>query len=448
MILFLSSCNPLPTTPPTPLPTEEPLATAAPEPTATLNPAITPIVFWEPFALDRPQGLLLGEMVRQFESTYPTISVKIVPKEGYGGLHYAMLDQMAAGKEGELPTLAVAFPGMIAQYAAADVIIPLDPYLADTQMGLSDADWADFYPNLLATGQLPGLGHQIWSFPFVQNAIGLWVNESLLAQAGWNHPPATWDEFEQSCFDLWSLTGSACYPFIESVTTFDAWLNSRGGRLLDETGRRATFNEPPGVASLALLRRLMDAGLAQRPETTFGDYIAFANGQAAFTFSSTGNGSLYAEAYRAAVHKGMAPFQWRQIMIPQSDPADPATVLYGANFFIVRGEPQKEKAAWCFIRWFTERDQTAQWAATLETLPVRASALEVMTDTLEAYPFVREQVEGILPYGQPEPAIPEAFEVRDILYTAILSVTQGYTDPQSALDQAAGQVNVLLQQRP
>ncbi len=443
---LLIACNPLPTPPEPASPTAEPVATATPVPTATRNPAITYFTFWEPFALDRPQGLLLGEMVRTFESEYPTISIELVSKEGYGGLHDAMLDQIAAGPEGELPTLAVAFPGMIAHYAAAGVLAPLDPYLDDPRLGLGEEDRSDIYPNLLEMGRLPGQSYRLGSFPFVQNAIGLWVNESLLAQAGWDHPPATWDEFEQACFDLQSQNGSICYPFIESVTTFEAWLDSRGGHLLDETGRRATFNEAAGVESLALLRRLIDAGLAQPPETTFGDYVAFANGRAAFTFASTGSGDLYAQAYEAAVHRGMPPFQWRPVMIPQTDPAHPATALYGARFFIVRGDPAQEEAAWRFVRWFTARDQTARWAATLETLPVRASALEVMTDTLETYPFVREQIEGILPYGQPEPAIPEAFEVRDILYTAILSVTQSYADPQSALDQAAGQVDALLAQ--
>jgi hypothetical protein len=67
-----------------------------------------------------------------------------------------------------------------------------------------------------------------------------------------------------------------------------------------------------------------------------------------------------------------------------------------------------------------------------------------MTDTLEAYPFVRTQVEAILPYGQPEPAVVGELEVRDILYTAIISVTQGYADPQTALDQAARKANVIL----
>jgi hypothetical protein len=67
-----------------------------------------------------------------------------------------------------------------------------------------------------------------------------------------------------------------------------------------------------------------------------------------------------------------------------------------------------------------------------------------MTDTLETTPFLRSQVEEILPYARPEPPITEQMDLRDILYTAILSVTQGLADPQAALDQAARKANDIL----
>jgi ABC-type glycerol-3-phosphate transport system substrate-binding protein len=202
------------------------------------------------------------------------------------------------------------------------------------------------------------------------------------------------------------------------------------------------------VESLTLLRRLIDAGLAWRPEETYGDYVAFANGQAAFTFSSTGNSRLYADAYQVAVENGLAPFHWHQALIPQADPANPATALYGASFFIVQSDAERQRAAWRLIRWFTAPPQAARWAAELEAPPVRITALEVMTDTLAAYPFVQAQVEAILPYALPEPALPAEYEVRDLIYTAILSVTNGYADPQTALDQAARDVNALLESQP
>jgi ABC-type glycerol-3-phosphate transport system substrate-binding protein len=435
------------------LPTAELQITAEPQPTEALLPGITPLVFWEPFALDRSQGLLLGEMIHDFEAENPDIQVEIVPKSGYVGIHSAMLAELSPGETAEppsngLPDLSVAFPSMIAEYARAGVVVSLDPYMNDSEVGLTIADLSAIPPGFLDAGRLPGFGGQMMALPFAQNAVGMWVNETLLRQAGWDHPPATWDEFAQACFDVVAQTGVGCYPFVESVSTFNAWLYSRGGQQLDDAGQKAMFNSPAGVESLAFLRRLIDAGVAWRPQEPYGDYVAFANGQAAFTFSSTGNSRFYVDAYEAAVQGGMPPFVWHQVMIPQANTQEPATDLYGAGFFIVQGDPERQRAAWRLIRWFTDTQQTARWASSLEAMPVRISALAVMTDTLAAYPFVEVQVEDILPYSRPEPAVPAELEIRDILYTAILSVTQGYSDPQTALDEAARDVDIILANEP
>lgn len=225
-------------------------------------------------------------MIRDFEAENPDVRVEIVARSGYVGIHEAILPQLP---DGDLPDLAVAFPSMIAQYAVTGAVVPLDPYLYDPEIGLPADSLAEFFPAGLEAGRLPGYDGQLLAFPFVQNAIGMWVNEGLLKQAGWNHVPVTWAEFEQACFDVAASTGVGCYPFVESVSTFDAWLYSRGGQQLDAAGRQAAFNRPAGVESLALLRRMIDTGLAWRPQEQYGDYVAFANGQAAFTFSSTGN---------------------------------------------------------------------------------------------------------------------------------------------------------------
>lgn len=426
-------------------PTAEPTATWEPPPTEALPPGVTPVVFWEPFSLDRDQGILLLELVRDFEAENPDVQVDILAKSGYGGIYEGILAELP---DGELPDLAVAFPSMIADIAATGAVVPLEPFVYDLEFGLSDEELADIYPGALDAGRFPAFGGQLMGFPFVQNAIGLWVNRTLLTQAGWDRPPATWSEFEQACWDVWAATETACYPFIESVSTFDAWVSSRGGQQLDQAKLQAMFNQPAGVESLVLLRRLVDAGLAWRPAEPFGDSTAFAGGQAAFAFSSTSNSLIFLDAYEGAVYRGNAPFQWEQVLIPQADPGHPATALYGSSFFILSGEPERQQAAWRLVRWFTDTGQTARWAGGLQTLPARVSALGVMTDTLATYPFVRTQVEDILPYGQPEPALASELDVRDILYTAILSVTSGISEPQAALDQAARDVDLLLGSQP
>ena len=423
----------------TELPTMEP-------PTVTVPSTLTTIVFWEPYPLDRPEGQLLLEMARDFEAKTPGIRVEVAAKSGVLGVYEAILLQLQEG--GELPDLAVAFPSSIAELAEQGLVVPLDAYLYHPELGLSDADLADIYSSTLEAGRFPLLGGQLLAFPFAYNVIGMWVNDSLLAQAGWQKPPATWTEFEQACYDVWAQTGIRCLPFVESVSVFDAWLYSRGGQQLSDDGMRATFNGPAGIDSLTLLRQLIDAGLAWRPDEEYGDYVAFTRGQATFAFSSSGNNRLYTEAYSQALQNGTPAFDWHQAMIPQADPSHPATVLYGPSFFILSSNPEREQAAWKLLRWLTSTTQTAQWADKLAATPARASALAVMTDTLAAYPCIRQQTQAILPYARPEPAVASEFQVREILYTAIISVTQGYTNPQAALDLAAWEVNKVLADQP
>ncbi|HNS52093.1 MAG TPA: extracellular solute-binding protein [Anaerolineae bacterium] len=441
---FLTACEVAPATEVAVLPTAAFPIEAAPS-EAPVPVTGTVLLFWEPYALDRPMGLLLGEMVRDFHAANPEIEVDIVAKSGTVGLHESLLSALP---DGELPNLAVAFPGMISTYAAQGAVIPLDPFLVDAENGLGAEELADFFPGLIESGKLPGYGGQMMSFPFAQNALGLWVNQSLLELAGWDSSPKTWSEFEQACYDIWAYAGRPCYPVVESVTTFDAWLRSRGGQQIDETARRATFQAPPGVESLELIRRLLEVGLAWRPTDTYGDYVAFTSGEAAFAFSSTGSSRLYAEAYAGAVSGGMAPFRWTQTLIPQADPNLPATSLVGTNFFILPSDPEHEMAAWKLVRWFTLPEQTARWAASMEAMPVRVSAQSVMTETLGTYPFVRAQMEEIMPYARPEPSLPESLAVREVLYTAIVSVTQGYSGTQEALDVTASKVNALLGSAP
>lgn len=450
--LVLGACDLPPILPEGTPPEGEPEAgtakppTGEPSPAATAPPTMTTVIFWEPYPLERPEGQMLLEMARDWETATPGFRVEVAAKSGVLGVYEAIQLQIQEG--GELPDLAIAFPSSIADLAEQGLVAPLEVYANDPEMGLSDADLADIYPSMLEAGRFPLLGGQLLAFPFAHNAIGMWVNDSLLAQSGWQQPPATWDEFEQACFDVWAQTGVRCLPFVESVSLFDAWLYSRGGQPLSDDGRRAAFNSAAGIESLALLRRLLDTGLAWRPEQAYGDYQAFARGEAAFAFSSTGNNLLYTQAYSEAVRSGTPAFEWHQAMIPQADPGQPATVLYGPSYFIVSSYAERERAAWSLLRWLTFTPQAARWASQMTAMPVRASALTVMTDTLAAYPFIRRQAEAILPYARPEPAVAAELQVREILYTAILSVTQGYTDPQTALDVAAQQVDALLAEQP
>jgi ABC-type glycerol-3-phosphate transport system substrate-binding protein len=201
----------------------------------------------------------------------------------------------------------------------------------------------------IEAGRLPGFGDQILSFPFVQNAVGMWVNKTLLGKAGRDQAPKTWPEFEQACYDVAAATGVACYPFVESVSTFNAWLYSRGGRQLDPAGRQALFNEPAGVESLALLRRLIDAGLAWRPEEQYGDYV----------LCTAGGLCLFFNRHSALIRtRGRPPERRRTVSVVPTGATVNRNFRRRAIWHQLSSRAiRTEAAGWRLIRWFTPGDR-------------------------------------------------------------------------------------------
>src|SRR5581483_7457421 len=57
--------------------------------------------------------------------------------------------------------------------------------------------------------------------------------------------------------------------------------------------------------------------------------------------------------------------RWEASIIPQGNiaqgAANPQTVLFGANISILKSTPEKQLAAWQFIKYLTQPDVTAKW---------------------------------------------------------------------------------------
>ena len=65
-------------------------------------------------------------------------------------------------------------------------------------------------------------------------------------------------------------------------------------------------------------------------------------------------------------------------IIPQGTPANKTTVLFGTNVSIMCTTPERQLAAWLFVKYLSRSDVTARWRLDYFTgyLPVRQSAWE------------------------------------------------------------------------
>jgi ABC-type glycerol-3-phosphate transport system substrate-binding protein len=107
--------------------------------------------------------------------------------------------------------------------------------------------------------------------------------------------------------------------------------------------------------------------------------------------------------------------------------------------------PQRRRDAWAFLKWFTNTENTAHWAAHTGYVPVRWSAFqtEIMRAQFAKYPGL-EEVYKQLEWADFEPSMAAWLEGREYLGDAIEIALRGKATPEAALRDAAVRTNNLF----
>ena len=389
------------------------------------------LVFWH--TQTQENQVALETLCKQFnEKNGKGITVRPVYQGSYTQLYQKLMTAIAGRK---MPDLAVSYESMVAEYMKAGVVVPLDSYVNGAN-GLSKEDIADIFPAFLATNRYPQFDNQLLSFPFTKSLLVNYVNLDALKRAGIQQPPATWAEFEDAAVkltrppqgDLPAMRGLAVDV---NPSTIDGWIMSHGGTLLDDSG--ANFNTPATVSVFQTMDRLFRAKAAY--QTRDYDYQPDFGGQRAGMVCTS---STQRTLFRPLINN---KFQWRLAMIPQADPKNPVTVLYGANVCIFKTSPEKQDAAWEFLKWLSLKEQAAYWAIHSSYMPLRKSvaSLPEMQAAWEKDPQGKQAFD-LIQYAKPEPNVRGWQEVRDHIADAMTAVITTKKSPEQAardLDAAA-----------
>lgn len=421
-------------------PTRTPLApTSTPADPGTPQPVT--IVFWHSQRDDGPSGRLLKEMAARFQARYPWITVEPVYVGNQTDVYRKALAAFQAGKP---PDLAATTGGYIAELMKARAVVPLDPYIADPQAGLTAQDKADIFPGYWEAGRYPQFARQTLSWPFTGSALAMYYNLNLLKAAGAKAPPQTWADLEAVCkaATKGDVRGLA---FRKDALTFAGLLYGQGGARFDAEGVRATFNGAEAIDSLERMHRLVAAGSAFEPESTAAGQAAFAAGRVALVLASTGDLPAYAQALK----KAGAKFEWGCTLPPQKNAASPRAAMDHVGLCVFQTGEARQRAAWLFIRWFSETDQAAEWSSKLGYLPLRRSAVARLANTgwLAQNPVAKQVYESVLPHLYAEPAVAGEQEIARLIEDAWLAVATDLRTPKQALDEAVVRTNGILAAR-
>jgi ABC-type glycerol-3-phosphate transport system substrate-binding protein len=399
---------------------------------STYQYAPVAIMYWHHNTGTREE--YLNELIDEFNATNPySITVVAEYAGGYGEIHDKVIDGLQ--NNSVLPNVVVAYPNSFADFARYGGVRFLDDYFNDPTIGITET--ADFYSGVLDYYRLGEYGNQLAGIQNGRSIEVMYYNADLLAGEGLTIP-VTWEAFETACISITTETISGTIVGTDA-SRFATWLWSHGGELLSADLNTARFNEQPGIDSLILFQQLINDGYARLPLGAYEEMGAFGNGQAGFTFGSSA-GIPY---YRDSMNNG-ANDDWGVTHVP-SIPGNEVVDSYGSGQGVLHHNEIADRASWLFIKWLTEREQTARWAAVSGYFPVRVSATThiSMTEKMANDPQYAQGY-NLLNLGHSEPGIRGYNAIRGVIKDAVTDVLQNIANVTATLQIAVDEANTIL----
>ncbi|MEL7504036.1 MAG: ABC transporter substrate-binding protein [Cyanobacteria bacterium J06554_6] len=292
---------------------------------------------------------IFQDLVQQFNDTHPHILVNSL----YVGQPDQQIPKILTAIVGDAaPELLWCLPTLTGQLLELQALQPLDDWWQQTPYRNS------LSPALLGTMQLE---EHLWSVPFATNNAAIFYRPSLLAAAGINRLPSTWDELRDTARRLTQDTNGdgrtdqhgLLLSFGQGEWTVFCWLPflySAGGHLV-ENGQPDLVNAG-AIATLNYAQSLLPFAQISSPEQGY-DMTPFLTGQVAMQITGPW---VLPELEAAGIDYGIMPF-------PAMDAAHaPAAVLGGENFFLTRTTPEKKQAAYAFLDYILSPSFQLTWA--------------------------------------------------------------------------------------
>ncbi len=394
------------------------------------------VIVWHPYAGAERDALL--QQIDNFNAVNPW-HIVVVP-EYHGNSAQLGRDLTAGVDTGALPDLVIRRPADVWSLGAA--VVPMQTYADDEHFGLTTDDLNDLFPAMLDIARDPKLKTLI-GLPLGGEGVVLVTNNDRLAAQNYLTPPNSWPLFREVCQNITRDTTGDQQPdvygfgFNPRADFATAWLNSRGGSILTDDGTRTSFNAPEGVNTLRTLQETAASGCFFR--TNDADAVRdFARGKVGMIFATT---TQLPEIFTAVEARG--GFRWSAAPVPYGR-RDPTLTITGPAWFLLRGTPSRQLAAWLFVRWFSETPQTVRWSQLTGLLPLRKSAAQGLAAELSLNAGLKVAFD-LLSVARAQPDIPQWDSVAELLVHAVNAAVDG-NDPERLLNEAAQVADGLLSQ--
>jgi multiple sugar transport system substrate-binding protein len=212
---------------------------------------------------------------------------------------------------------------------------------------------------------------KIWALPFAVSTPVVYYNKEHFKQAGIEtaNMPKTFDDWRAVAKKLTKGDQYGMY-YNYSITgnwMFQAMTETLGGKMISDDSKTVLFDKEPGVKSLQYWTDLVNTDKTMPNIDDKQAQQSFQSGKLSVYVGTTA--SLRGLQKGSKFEVGTAPFPVDGVH-PRRVPAG------GNNVFIMKSTPEKEKAAWDFIKFATSAEGTTIVSEGMGYMSVRKSAVD------------------------------------------------------------------------
>ncbi len=385
------------------------------------------IRFW--FSYGGRNRQVLEGLVARFNASQDR--VWILPT--YQGEYFESLTKLrsaiAANTE---PVITHVVGEVIPYFAEAGVLEDLSGYPGVREL--------DLVPALAQSGTwIGGDRKPLIALPFNRSTPILYVNQDMLDRAGLR-PPETWGELRAHAKALQRVQGGEVKTW-GLVCPINWWfwvaLVAQAGGTVVEADGTPTLGGEAGVKALELWQQMVHRDGTMRPPPG-RDYNAWDIAKGDFLSERTA--MIYTSTAFVRYLDDNARF--RAVAAPLPRDVRRAVPTGGTFFLMMKDAPSEQKlAAWEFLRWMCEPQQTMEWSTGTGYMPVSERAVKKLEEEgwYAKHPNDRVAMDS-LAHAVPWPWAPNLFRVeRECIDPVLEQAVLLHRDSREMLDRARRQ---------
>ncbi|MFB4354546.1 extracellular solute-binding protein [Microbacterium sp. LS_15] len=364
---------------------------------------------------DATKGLW-EDVIEGFEKENPDITVDL-EVQSWDNLEKVISTKIQAG---EAPDIYNGGP--FAGFVGDELLYPVSDVVSEDTI-------ADFQDAFIANAEVDGTAYAL---PLIASARALFVNNTLLQQAGVTEAPKTWDELLDAATKVSALGGGVAgygMPLGSEEAQAEAavWLWGGGGSFGDAS--EITIDTPENLAGAEQIKKMIDAGATQAdPGSTQRSPLMdiFIQGKIGM--------QVGLPPTVGQIEEGNPELDYSIVPIPTKD-GSPFTLGVMDQLMAFQNDGDKQEAITKFFDYYYSADVYVPWVQAEGFLPVTKSGAEQLSGEEALKPFL-----DVLPDAQFYPSTNPKWSATDGAFKSLFGQLQ--TKPaQDVLTEIQAQVD-------